>query len=1094
MSYQFMHHAKPWETPELTNLNRLPSRATLYPFESEEQAIAGVRGDSPWYSDLNGEWKFSLVNKPENAIEDFEKRSFVDDAWRDITVPGNWTMQDVGDYPHYTNVQMPWTNQPPNVPEENPTGLYRRVFTLPASWDERRTVIHFAGVESAFFVYVNGEQVGFSKGSRTPAEFDITDFVVKGENVLAVMVIRWSDGSFVEDQDHWWMAGIYRDVFIYSQAEASIRDVFAVGTPDEELKDADISLQVLINFNGNPQKEWKIGVKLIDVDKNNIIPDFKQCGVPFGDFPRYENFGHCLQESISVVAPKLWNSEDPYLYTLLVSLYNPAGEMVEVTSCRIGFRRIELKNREVLINGKAVLFKGVNRHDHDDTYGKTISEAVMRADIEVMKQFNFNAIRTAHYPNDVMFYDLCDEYGMYVIDEANIESHEYGNIPSTDSRWTNAFLDRGKRMVERDKNHASIIFWSLGNESGYGCNHDALAGWIRGYDKSRLLHYERAVDLRFVGSSGDVREPIQTSMAMIGNYGTVVKAGLDTKGRGELVTDVICPMYSAVDTIRRWAEITEDYRPFIMCEYSHAMGNSNGSLKEYWDAFEECHGLQGGFIWDWVDQGIIKKSGDDSGKPAADKLDTAITIAEKQKECHIPGGEYYWAYGGDFGDEPNDFDFCINGLVWPDRTVHPAMYEIKKLTQPLAVTVVSLEDGLFAVKNKQYFTDLTWLEGSWALMRDGVQVDAGLLPELKVDADESMEVAVPLNAELMSVASEYHVNFRFVAKAATIWCDQGHEVAWEQFALTALKKQVPVAVECEAVVDGKIVCEKAGKNITVSSGKVKLVVLDDGVESKVLYDGVDIISKGPELNVWRAGTDNDGIRGWTGQENKPLMQWQAAGLNKLKVTSCISKVVEDNSSVTVEIVKTRIGSDPALRIIHTQRMTVTASGDIEVDNKIVADDGWPSLPRIGVEMSTAEGFNGLEWFGRGPHENYIDRNVGAPVGRYSSTVDAQYVPYILPQEHGNKSDVRWLELSNKELSVRFVSDSQFEFSAQHLSSDDLFAAYHTCDLVPRKETILSIDCIQRGVGTGSCGPQTLDKYCVAAGEYDFSYKICFSKR
>ncbi|MCK5528319.1 MAG: DUF4981 domain-containing protein [Kiritimatiellae bacterium] len=1091
MPQSLMHSAKPWETPELTNINRLPSRATLYPFENEVQAVAGVRGDSPWYSDLNGEWKFALVDKPENAVEDFEKSSFVDDAWSDITVPGNWTMQNVGDYPHYTNVQMPWKNQPPNVPEENPTGLYRRIFTIPSSWDGRRTVIHFAGVESAFFVYVNGEQVGFSKGSRTQAEFDITDYLIKGENVLAVMVIRWSDGSFVEDQDHWWMAGIYRDVFLYSQADVSIRDVFAVGAPDEELKDADLSLQVLVNFNGNPQLDWKVGVKLVDADEQNVIPDFKQCEVPFGDFARYKNFGHCVQESIPIVAPKLWNSEEPYLYTLLVSLYNPAGEVVEVTSCRIGFRRIEIQDREVLINGKAILFNGVNRHDHDDTYGKTISESVMRADIEVMKKFNFNAIRTAHYPNDIMFYDLCDEYGMYVIDEANIESHDYGNVPSTDSRWTNAFLDRGKRMVERDKNHASVIFWSLGNESGYGCNHDALAGWIRGYDKSRLLQYENAVALQFVGSSGAVREPSKTPMAMIGNGGAAIDAGIDTKGRGELVTDVVCPMYSTVETIRRWAAITEDYRPFILCEYSHAMGNSNGSLKEYWDAFEECHGLQGGFIWDWVDQGIIKKSGEETFEVAAEKDDTAVTVAARQKECHIPGGKYYWAYGGDFGDEPHDFDFCINGLVWPDRTVHPAMYEIKKLTQPVAVTAVALEDGLFSVKNKQYFTDLTWLEGRWELMRDGVQVDTGLLSELEVDAGASIDVVVPISAELTSVAAEYHINFHFVAKSATMWCDQGHEVAWEQFVFVPSKMQVAEKDERDTVVANKVVCEKSGNTITVSSGKVKLVLLADGLESKVLYDGDDVLPKGPELNIWRAGTDNDGIRGWTGQENKPLMQWQSAGLNKLKVTSCVSKVIENNYSVTVEIVKTRIGSDPVLKIIHTQRMTLTVSGDIEVDNKIIADDGWPSLPRIGVEMSTAEGFNDLEWFGRGPHENHIDRNEGAPVGRYSSTVDAQYVPYILPQEHGNKSDVRWLELSSKKLSVSFVADSRFEFSARHLSSDDLFAAYHTCDLIPRKETILSIDCIQRGVGTGSCGPQTLEKYCVAAGEYDFRYTISF---
>jgi len=1062
MLHTLTHHGNPWETPELTQINRLPARGTLYPFKNEKQALACQRENSPWYQNLNGEWKFTLVDKPENALKDFEKINFDDSSWQDITVPGNWTMQDVGDNPHYTNVQMPWDVQPPNVPENNPTGLYRQRFTIPADWNKRKTVIHFAGVESAYFVYVNGEQVGFNKGSRTPAEFDITNTLRAGENTLALMVIRWSDGSFIEDQDHWWMAGIYRDVFLYSQDDVSIKDVFAIGTPDSEFKNADLALTIKINFNGKPQRGWKVGVKLFNKEADNILSDDIQLEVPFANELSYSNYGHCIRESIKVNSPELWSAEAPYLYTVVVSLFNSDSELIETTSCRIGFRKVELKNREVLINGKAVLFKGVNRHDHDDTYGKTISEASMRSDIELMKKFNFNAIRTCHYPNDALFYDLCDEYGMYIIDEANIESHHYGNIPSTDSRWTTAFLDRGKRMVERDKNHPCIIFWSLGNESGYGCNHDALAGWIRGYDKSRLLHYERAAEIYSEG---------------------------DTKGIGELATDVICPMYTHIDKLKEWAENTEDSRPLILCEYSHAMGNSNGVLKEYWEIFETCHGIQGGFIWDWVDQGIIKKSGENTNKPAADKTDTIASIAEKQAECHIPGGKYYWAYGGDFGDEPNDFDFCINGLIWPDRTPHPALYEFKKLTQPLAVTAKSLDQGQFIIKNKQYFTDLTWLQGSWELMKEGVKIDSGDLPELNINAEDSMEVSVPINKALILDAVEYHINFHFVAKYATAWCGQGHEVAWEQFAIFAKTADRNTASLNSSSIQHKVMCQKNADITTITSGKLQLTVNEKLAETTIKYQGKEVIQNGPELQIWRAGTDNDGIRKWTGQEYKPLGQWQIAGLDQLKIISTNCTVTETDNTVSVRIEKTRVGTHLDQPLIHTQTLSVTPAETIEINNNIVVDKHLPSLPRIGIAMHTAPGFNNVEWFGKGPHENHIDRNAGAPVGRYSGSVADQYVPYILPQENGNKTEVRWFKLMQDNTALTFTADPFFEFSVRHFTVHDLFSAIHTNELTPRAETVISIDCIQRGVGTGSCGPQTLEKYCVNPGEYQFNYTI-----
>ena len=1068
MGKQHLYTTRFWEMPELTGLNRLSPRATLYPFITEEQAVICNREDSPWLMMLNGEWRFTLVDKPENSIPDFVQNDFDDSDWMSINIPGNWTMQDCGDYPHYTNVKMPWDVQPPYVPEKNPTGLYRKTFIVTEEWLNRRTVIHFGGVESAFSLYVNGIKVGLSKGSRTPAEFDITDKLQEGENTLAVMVIRWSDGSFMEDQDHWWMAGIYRDVFLYSQDQVSIRDIFAVGTPDKDLKDGNLDLKVRINFNGHPQKKWKIAVKLLDAEKNNVL-DSTLFDVPFGDEMSYGNYGHCVRETIQVTAPSLWSAELPNLYILIVSLISPEGDMIEYSSCRVGFRRIELENQQLLINRKAVLIKGVNRHDHDDTCGKTISEKIMRADIELMKQFNFNAIRTSHYPNDDLFYDLCDEYGMYVIDEANIENHHYGSIPSTDPCWTNAYLDRGMRMVERDKNHPCIIFWSLGNEAGYGCNHDALAGWIRGYDCSRLLHYERAVSL-------------------LNNE----NSSLDTKGRGELASDVICPMYTFFDTIKQWVKQNNDYRPMILCEYSHAMGNSNGCLKEYWELFEALPGVQGGFIWDWVDQGIIKKAGSNIVKPAAEKGDTVEVIAAKQRECKIPGGKYYWAYGGDFGDEPNDFDFCINGLIWPDRTPHPAMYEFKKLTQPLSVNAIALNEGKFSIENKQYFTDLSWLTGNWELMRDGVRIDSGVLQELNIAPQETINIDIPINCGLMLLPGEYHLNFHFVAQADESWCKAGHEVAWEQFVLA----HVPVDEELSqsaSSLENEVTCRSEDAETIISCGKFSLIIADDCFETRLEYDGRVIISKGPELQVWRACTDNDGIRNWTGQEEKPMGQWVEAGLDKLKVIKASCNIVENDNCISAVIEKVRVGTDDELGIKHTQTLMVFPDGRLEVDNEVVADGRLPSLPRIGVTMKTVSGFEDLEWFGRGPHENYIDRLAGAPVGRYRGTVTEQYVPYILPQENGNKTEVRWLELKKNNQMIKISAESLFEFSTLHFTADDLFSAYHTNELKPLAETIINIDHIQRGVGTGSCGAQTLDKYSILSDKYNFKYCIMAQK-
>jgi len=1051
-----------WEMPELTGLNRLPPRATLYPFDSVENALTQDRNRTPWVKSLNGTWRFELLDKPESAEEARFAPDYDDSAWRDIAVPGNWTMQDVGDYPQYTNITMPFDCPPPHVPEENPTGLYRTRFMVDSDWLERRIVLHFGGVESAFFVFVNGKQVGFSKGSRTPAEFDISSFVDMGKNSLAVMVIRWSDGSFLEDQDHWWMAGIYRDVYLYSTDKVYIQDLFVRGELDDEFTNGTLNVVARIENERTRKDLHSFEIHLYSPDGSLVraaTEGAETRGLP-GRRERHAEikYDHNMRVAFDVENPLKWSAEAPNLYKVVAILKDSDGEVVDIVSTCIGFRRVEVKNRELLINGKPVLMKGVNRHEHDDTTGKTVSRESMIEDIVLMKQFNFNAVRTCHYPNDPIWYDLCDEYGLYVIDEANVECHDYYDELCRDPRWAAPFLDRVVRMVHRDKNHACVVQWSLGNESGYGPNHDAAGGWVRGFDSSRPLHYE-----------GAMREEW-------GQGAAVYQAG-----HGSRVSDTVCPMYPSVESMIVWAEETTDTRPFIPCEYSHAMGNSNGNLKEYWDAIEKYHGLQGGFIWDWVDQGILRKSG--TGMRTVEPEERTQEGAWEQ--CRKPGGKWRWVYGGDFGEEVHDSDFCINGMIWPDRTPHPAMYEFKKLVQPVTVETVSLEEGRILVKNRQYFSDMSWLQGSWELLVDGDVVQSGVLPEMDWGPEEAGEASLGFAPPVMRIGQECHLNVHFRAAESTPWCEKGHEVAWEQFEMPFVGSITPGPAKTHDVS-----ITENGAETTVSCADLAITInTADAEVASMTIGGEELLLSGPKLNMWRACTDNDGIRAWTGQEHKPMGQWLAAGFNSLRVVTASAEITEEGNRVLISIDRTMVGTDDSLKLRHLQILTVTPEGEIAVNNTMEADEGLPTLPRIGVTMTTPSGFERLEWFGRGPHENYWDRKAGSAVGHYVTSVSDQYVPYILPQEHGNRTDVRWFKLESPTAGIEFRGSPVFEFSASHFTDDDLFAAWHTNELTPRPETILNIDLHQRGLGVGSCGPDTLDEYCMPPGTYQFSYTI-----
>jgi beta-galactosidase len=1028
---------KTWKMPQLTGFNKLPPHAIFFLFPSATKALTQEREKSPRFMSLNGTWDFMIFSRPEEVSEE----KILASDWQPILVPGNWTMQGFG-HPHYTNVVMPFSNPPPDVPNENPTGIYQRVFQLPNKWRGRRVILHFGGCEGVLYVFLNGHPIGISKDARTPAEFDVTAKLHQsGQNVLTVAVVQWSDASFLEDQDHWWQAGLQREVYVYSTGIPHIQDIFAIGDLAEDYINGILRVKVQVDFPGTLPTDCDLEVRLYDPQGEQVFT--QQLRPTFSPLtnewlaPTSQLNAFNLEREIE--HPLLWSAETPHLYTLVVNLNSRSGN--ESTRVKLGFRKIEIRDRSLLINGRRVMIKGVNYHDHDGVTGKAITPQVMQKDLHLMKQFNLNAIRTSHYPKDPHFYDLCDQLGFYVIDEANIETHAYYQDICNDPRYTNAFVERVQSMVERDKNHACVILWSLGNESGYGPNHDASAGYVRHADPSRPLHYESALGDYWSGGgwTGGIR-----------------------------VTDIVCPMYPSIDSLIHWSMTDKGTRPAILCEYSHAMGNSNGSLADYWAAFEKYPGLQGGFMWEWIDHGILQTTED---------------------------GKSYWAYGGDFGDEPNDANFCTDGIVWPNRKPHPALFEYKFLVQPLKVNLINKSRFRFRITNKQDFISLNWLTGSWELLLDGTVVQEGKLPVLDILPGKSILVDLPIKP-IQWESGEYFVNFLFVQRERTAWAPAGDQVAWEQIPLSKpLKSSPTVHYTHESINLVKI--EEESQRITLSVNKTR-VIFDKKLGELVEFgEDHNLIMQGPRLNIWRAATDNDGIKLLPDRmiENlKVLTLWKALGLDKLKTHLLTFYFEKKPGKLPSIVIKHQAsGRENWNDFTHTQRYTLLPSGKLQVSNLVNIGKGIIDLPRVGVSMSLQSGLENLTWYGRGPWENYADRKSSSMVGKYSSTVDEQYVPYIMPQECGHKTDVRWLSLSNDNgYGIRIEGDPTIEFNASHFKENDLYTARHTTDLHPRTETWLNIDSAMRGLGTASCGPDTLDAYRLLKSRYEFNYvlEIC----
>ncbi len=1008
-----------WEDHRIVGRNKLPGSVPLLPYPDMNTALSGREEASPYRLSINGEWRFHCAVNPASAPEGMENPNYDDSFWDTIVVPGNWQLQGAYDKPIYVNVRYPFpVDEHLSVPrDDNPTGSFRTTFTLPESWSGRHVRIVFDGVDSAFHVWLNGRMVGYSQDSRLPAVFDLTPYLQDGENTLAVRVYRWSDGSYLEDQDFWRLSGIYRGVYLIALPPMHLNDYTVRTELDSAHRNAVLRVSAHA-FNQGDQAcaGHTLALTLLDAEG---APVFDEALVASVDVASGEEA--VVELSREVANPYKWSAEQPHLYTLLLTLQDAKGQTLQIERCRVGFRSVEVRDGQLQVNGVPVRIGGVNRHEHDPHTGHAVDVASMIEDIRLMKQFNINAVRTSHYPNDPRWYDLCDEYGLYLYDEANIESHGVWDRLTKDPSWETAFMERGVRMVERDKNHPSVIVWSLGNESGYGPNHEALSDWIRQRDPTRPVHYHPAENAPSV--------------------------------------DILGPMYPTVQRIIEMAQDPNESRPVIMCEYAHAMGNSCGNLKEYWEAIEKYPRLQGGFIWDWVDQGISR---------------------------YTPEGEEWFAYGGDFGDDPNDSNFCINGLVSPDRRPHPALWEYKKLLQPVAVEPVDLMAGIVTVTNRRASTSLSGLEIAWALTADGHTLQSGTLPALDTPPGRSATLVVPFVPPQPKPATDYWLRLDFTLAEDTAWAARGHQVAWAQFKLPLDTPQGNVLQlddmpDLRVAESEKEICIE-GRSFSLCFGRQR------GTIGSWQVDGRELLEHGPRLSIWRAPTDNDATL-WGDQ--KAAIHWREAGLDRLQERVESVEILPVRPQVVrVTVRSTVVAADREAGFQCAYRYTVYGSGDVVVDTHVVPDANLPPLPRIGLQLMLPGGYDHITWYGLGPHETYSDRKMGAAVNVYSESVADQHFPYVMPQENGNKTEVRWAALHNERGSgLLAVGMPLLDVNAQHYTPEDLTLAQHTYELRPRKEVVLNLDYRQTGLGNNSCGPGTLPQYRLWPEEVRWSVRL-----
>ncbi len=1041
-------HQRAWEQPRLTNVNRRPMHSLPMAYPTFEQAFSHAKqGPEHWkldtndyYQSLDGTWSFRYYTNPllveEAVVENSDSLT-----WQDITVPLSWSVQG-WDKPHYTNVIMPFENNPPFVPKENPTGVYYRRFTLREEWQTRRTILEVGSSESYLEVYCNGLFVGMGKDKCLPSSFDLTQYLKKGENRLILVVVRYSDASYVEDQDQWWFGGLHRSVFLTSIGDTTMTDAKVTTTLNETFSLA--SLDVRVSGEG----ECKVLLASLYDPEGNLL-----------NSRHVEGKNGWFVTTFDVEHPRLWSSEQPTLYYLSFSL----EESGEHRALAIGIRSVEVKRRALLINGKRVLIKGVNRHEHDERTAKTLTTESMVEDIRLMKQHNFNAVRTCHYPNDERWYELCDRYGLYVMDEAIIESHANYDRLCREEAWASCFLERVQRMVRRDYNHCSIIIWSLGNESGYGHNHDACAGWLRRYDEHRPIHYEGANRPEW-GQGSHTLESLK---------------------RGRFATDIVSPMYPPIALIEAWDRTTEpdlDDRPLIMCEYSHAMGNSNGSLADYWHTIRASRGIQGGFIWDWVDQGILV---DESGKPVG------LRETEQKHRCKA------WRYGGDFGDQPTDYDFCLNGLVLPDRTAKPALFECLKVQQPLHMESEHPASGVFTIVNEQDFstTDLLFVCYTvFGEIEPGTMEGEVPLPVLESGQRYTFTMENLFTDEVLKRMREGETFIRFsvVLKTDTVWAEAGHVVAWDEFKLSEpVKTAFPIP---QAFIQ-----KTEEGTYKVETQAYTVMVNEQGMLASMQFVGQkELLCSPMTISLFRCPTENDGLKTLQGNkdrpefafyhENKSFGPWISNKLDQVRLT-LLDVHMEEGQLCTEHRIENPEGLDLGL----FSQQFVFALDRLQYGCTFSLSNALAEYPRVGIHCELDRSWSACRWFGLGPQENYPDRHDGAMMGDYHATVDELFVPYIVPQDHGEHTQVRRLDLYDGDTGgVRLQGSDAFSFSFQQYSQQEQWEKLHADELILSGNNHLYLDAAVRGVGTATCGPDTLERYRVPGGIYRMHFTVSSS--
>jgi beta-galactosidase len=1069
--------------PDYENLNVLQRgterpRAAAVPFADERSALENDGLASPYYRCLSGDWKFHYAESPVEAPAGFHELSYSCEDWATLPVPSNWQLHGYG-VPLYSSSKYPFPVDPPYIPKRNPTGCYVTTFSLGDEWLERCLVLAFDGVDAAFHLWVNGEEAGFGQGSHNRMEFDITSLVRKGENKLAVRVYQWSTGSYLEDQDKWRLSGIFRDVHLLSVSGTHLFDAKLVTKLRDSYREG--ALEVAVTIRNRSQGSAKGSTEDCFLEAKLLGPSMDaiaSAAIAAADPAPGEETVICAE--LPVPAPELWSAERPALYTLLLTLKNGQGEVTEVQRFSVGFRDVEAKDGKVLVNGNPIIIRGVNRNEFHPDLGHVTTMEDMIRDIALMKQHNINTVRCSHYPNDERWLDLCDRYGLYVIDEADLETHgcvflgeisRWINNPdektafestlAEDHAWREAFLDRMARLVERDKNHPSVIVWSLGNESGYGANHDAMAAWTRAADPTRLIHYERA---------------------------------------GEApVVDIVSSMYPSVDMLIAEGE-KEDPRPYLMVEFGHAMGNALGNQQEYWDAVYRYPRLCGGLIWEWSDLAIRRKMDD---------------------------GSLRYAYGGDFGDEPHSGHFCIDGLLFPDRSPKPALAEFKKAIEPVVVRPVEPETGILRIINRYNSVTLEHLLPRWRVYRNGDVIEEGELPPLPISPGDGELVAIPYRS-VPSGGGEYWLHVSFVLRERAAWAEAGHEVAWADVPLTRSGSTEAMHLPEAAAVMAAVAAREEAANAVVAKPENGLSLTENGLSSTetglsrtenelsltendaalsvtgdgfaVVFDklageivawecrGTSLLAKGPAIHLWRAPVDND---------VHLAKRWREAGYHELTayVRRVDSEIAEGGSGVRIEV-ESMLGVKGARMLFRTEQLyTIGGNGDVRLENRIIPlKEDLPPLPRAGMRFAMAKSFDRFAWFGRGPHECYPDRKASGKLGVYEGKVSEQFVPYIKPQESGSKADVRWAtiaEAGGAGLLVAGAAEGMLgQLGVNRYGTKALGETSHHADLVPSDEIEVLADWRQSGLGNHSCGyAPTLPSYLISAESMTYTVRL-----